>query len=81
MNNPFVWAVCKIHELLWEYQFKRTPVTHLGSMLVKDFKGALYCVGYDEIRVRTLDVLRSLPHDTEYLPVKALIETIEKATD
>lgn len=44
MRTPIEWIRSKI----WDYQFKRTPVTKLGTMLVKYFRGSYYCMGYEE---------------------------------
>jgi len=81
MFNLFIWLRSRFNDWLFYRAFDRVPVTHLGVMLVKDFRGALYCVGFDEVRLRTLEVLRNLPRDGQYLPVLALIEQIEAAHD
>jgi hypothetical protein len=37
--------VSKIKDMVWRYQFKRTPTRLLGKLIVKEFRGSLYCVG------------------------------------
>lgn len=77
MTNPITWAVNQIKAYQWATEFERTPTEHLGVLIVKNFRGAYYCVGVDEVRVRTLEVLKALPRDGAYPPVLALIESIE----
>jgi hypothetical protein len=31
--------------MIWRYQFKRTSTHLLGTLIVKEFRGSLYCVG------------------------------------
>jgi hypothetical protein len=37
--------VSKIKDMVWRYQFKRTSTHLLGTLIVKEFRGSLYCVG------------------------------------
>jgi hypothetical protein len=39
------YLVARIKDMIWRYQFKRTSTQLLGNLIVKDFKGSLYCVG------------------------------------
>jgi hypothetical protein len=81
MMNPITWAVSRVKDMVWRYQFKRTPVTRLGAMLVKNFRGSLYCEGFDNTMLEVISLLKTLPRDSQYGPVLAMLEKLEGPND